>query len=95
MSVLNIFRAFISDADDSLHFLVNVHGGRFAEVAVLGNFAAKKNRFFLFAESQRPQFAHAPLANHVARNVRCAFDVIAGTGGNVAKEHFFSGAAAH
>src|SRR6266853_1922376 len=95
MRVLNIFRAFISDVDDALHFLIDVHGGGFAEVAMLGNFAAQENRFFLFAERQWPKLAHAPFADHVARDVGSAFDVVSGASGDVPEEHFFRGAAAH
>src|SRR5271166_2119271 len=40
-------RLVISLADDALHFLVDLQGGVFAEVAMLGNFTAQEDGFFL------------------------------------------------
>src|SRR5208282_2710673 len=81
--------------DDALHFHVDVQGGVFAEVAMLGNFAAEEDSFFLLAVSQRTHVAHAPFADHVARDIGGAFDVVSGAGGDVAEENFLGGAAAH
>src|SRR5262249_38499316 len=81
VGVQDILRLLVSLADNPLHFAVNLQRGVFAEVAVLCDFAAQEDGLFLFAERQRPQVAHAPLADHVARDVRGAFDVVARAGG--------------
>ena len=62
---------------------------------MLGNLAAEEDGFIFLAVSKRPEFAHAPFANHVAGNVRGSLDVVAGTCGDVAEEDFFGRAAAH
>ena len=62
---------------------------------MLRDFAAQENRFFLLAEGQRTELAHAPFANHLARDVGGAFDVVARAGGDVAEENFLGAAAAH
>src|SRR5690348_123512 len=89
------FGLFVGTADDALYFLVDLHGGVFGEVAVLVDFAAEEDGFFFLAESERAEFAHAPLADHVAGDLGGALDVVAGAGGDVAEEKFFSAAAAH
>src|SRR5260221_10301669 len=43
-------RLFVTVADDSLHFAVDLQRGVFTEVAVLGDFAAQEDGFFLLAE---------------------------------------------
>src|SRR5262245_54907683 len=48
---------FIGGADDALHFFVDLNGGVFGIIAVLGDFAAKEDGFVLLAESQRAEFA--------------------------------------
>src|SRR5882762_9510830 len=62
---------------------------------MLGDFAAEEDSLVLLAVGQRPQLAHTPFANHVARDVRGAFDVVARAGGDVAEEYFFRGTSAH
>ena len=42
-----------------------------------------------------PESAHAPLADHLARDFGGAFDVVAGAGGDVVQENFLGGATAH
>src|SRR5579859_2388926 len=91
----NAAGSIVGRIDDALHFLVNLHGGVFGEIAVLGDFTAKKDGFILFTVSQRPEFAHAPFADHVPSDVRSTLDVVAGAGGDVAQEDFFRGTSAH
>ena len=62
---------------------------------MLRDFAAQENRFFLLSKRKRPQRTHAPVANHLAGNVGCAFDIISCACGDVAEENFLSGASAH
>src|SRR5215469_2074697 len=95
VGVENVACLFVRAADDAFYFLVDVDGGGFAEVAMLGDFAAEEDGLFFLAESERTELAHTPFANHVARDVGGAFDVVAGAGGDVAEEDLFSGAAAH
>jgi len=61
----------------------------FRIVAVLRDFAAEEDCFVFLTVGQRSQLAHTPFANHIARDVRGAFDVIASAGGDVAEENFF------
>ena len=62
---------------------------------MLGDFAAQEDLLFALAEAQRTQFAHAPLADHLASHVGGALDVVAGAGGDVVHEDLFGDAAAH
>src|SRR4029077_4320782 len=79
----------------ALHFLIDVQRGVFAEIAVLGNFTAQENGFFLLTVGQRPHVAHAPFADHVASDVGGALDIVACAGGDVPEEDFFSGTSTH
>ena len=91
-----MFRARrVAGADDAAHFAVDLDGGVFGVVAVLRDFAAEEDLLFLLAEGQRPESAHAPLADHLARDFGGAFDVVARAGGDVVQENFLGGAAAH
>ncbi len=62
---------------------------------MLRDFAAEENRFFLFAECERAERAHSPLADHLAGDFGGALDVVAGARGDVMQEHFLGGASAH
>src|SRR5947209_8605837 len=62
-------RAIVAVAHELLNLLVDADRGRFTEIAVLRDLAAKENLLFLLAERERPKLAHAPLANHLAREV--------------------------
>ena len=82
---MRVVRRGVHDGSTS----VDVDGGVFRVVAVLRDFAAQEDRFFLFAEGQGPERAHAPLANHLSRDVGGALDIVAGAGGDVSEENFF------
>src|ERR1700730_1811005 len=62
---------------------------------MLGDLAAEENRFIFLTVGQRTEFAHAPFANHVARDVSSALDVISRAGGDVPQENLFGGTSAH
>ena len=62
---------------------------------MLRDFAAQEDLLFLLAEAQRTQFAHAPLANHLAGQIGGALDVVARAGGDVVHEDLFGDAAGH
>ena len=56
-----------------------------AVVLVLRDLAAEEDLLFLLAEGQRPhRAAHAPLADHAARQVGGALEIVAGAGGDAA-----------
>src|SRR5450755_347140 len=76
--------AFVAAVDDALHFLVDLDGGVFRVVAMLGNFAAEEDGFIFLTVRQRTELAHAPFANHVTGDVGGALDVVPGAGSNVA-----------
>src|SRR6266853_4048115 len=90
-----LLRVLVAAVDDALHFLIDLDGGVFRIVAVLRDFAAEEDCFVFLAVGQRSQLAHTPFANHIARDVRGAFDVIASAGGDVAEENFFRRTPAH
>src|SRR6266550_8610276 len=86
----------IGIVDEPSHFLVDLFGGRFAVVARSRDVASEENVIFVFAVFDHAHFlAHAPLANHPARNSGGAFDVAACTVGDVTENNFFRDAAAH
>ena len=79
-------RALVVLGDDALHFLVDPDRGLLAVVRVLRDLAAEEDLLFLLAEGQRPdRVAHAPLADHLARQLGGALDVVAGAGGHAAR----------
>src|SRR5580692_8912095 len=51
----NILCGFVAHVDDTLYFAIDLQRGVFAEVAMLCDFAAQEDCFFLFAESQWAQ----------------------------------------
>ena len=85
----NTFGSFVSLANDALHFVVDLNRRGFAVVAMLGDLAAQEDLFFFLAESQRAQFAHAKLADHLAGQFRRALNVIAGAGAHLVQENLF------
>ena len=62
---------------------------------MLRDLAAQEDGFLFLSESQRSEFAHAPVAHHLSRDVRGSFDVVARAGGDMAEENLLGGAAAH
>ncbi len=62
---------------------------------MLRNLPAQEDGFLFLAVRQRPEIAHAPFADHVARKVRGALDIVAGAGSDMPEEDFFGAAAAH
>src|ERR1700687_3896073 len=80
---------------DELLFLVDLDRRVFGIVAMLRDLAAQEDGFVLLPICQRTQFAHAPLANHVASNVRGAFDVVARARGDVPEEKLLRRAPTH
>src|ERR1035441_8731151 len=63
------FGGVVTALDQFLHLLIDADGGVFGVVAVLGDFAAEEDLLFLLAVAHRSQFAHAPLANHLAGEI--------------------------
>src|SRR5205807_1415542 len=72
----NLLRRAVSCPDQSPDFFVDLDRSGFAVVAMLVDLAAQEDLLFLLAESKRTQFAHAELANHLARQLGRAFDVV-------------------
>ena len=64
-------------------------------VAMLCDLAAQEDLLFLLAEGKRTECAHAPLADHLARDFGGPLDVVACASGHVVKEDLFGDAAAH
>src|SRR5581483_10722681 len=87
--------ALILIGDELLHFLVDLDRGVFAVVLVLGDLAAEEDLLFLLAEGERPhRVAHAPLADHLARELGRAFEIVAGAGRQAVHRDLFGDAAA-
>src|SRR5208282_1815912 len=87
--------AAVSAGHDVAHFVVDFDGRVFGIVAMLRDFASEENRLFLLPESERAEAAHAPFADHLARDLSGAFDIVSGAGGEVIEENFLGGAPAH
>src|SRR5262249_55092801 len=79
----NLRGGVITALHQLFHLLVDADSGFFAVVPVLGDLAPQEHLLFLFAEAERTQVAHAPLADHLVGQVGSAFDVVAGAGGHV------------
>ena len=77
------------------HFRIDLTGCFLGEVAVLRNLTTEEDLLFLLAKGQGAHAAHPVLANHLARQVRCPFDVISGAGGLAVHEDLLGAAAAH
>src|ERR1700683_2645089 len=57
--------------------------------------AAEENLLFALAEGHRAEFlAHAPLANHLARQLGGLLEIVAGASGHVPEDQLFRGASA-
>src|SRR6266852_6854264 len=74
----------VAGSHDAPDLLVNVNRCVFRIGAVLRDFAAEEDGFFLFAKGQRPERTHPPIADHFPGDLRGAFDVIACARGDVA-----------
>src|SRR5262249_61252664 len=61
--------------------LVDADGGRFTVVAMLGDLTAEEDLLLLLAEADRPELAHAPLADHLARQPGPPLDILARASG--------------
>ena len=87
-------RALVIVGDEFLHFLIDLERRVFAVVLVLRDLAAEEDLLFLLTEGQRPhRIAPAPIADHLARQLGGALEVVAGAGGDVAGGDLFSDAA--
>ena len=87
--------AIVAALHQLLDLLIDLDRGVFAIVAMLRDFAAEEDLLFLLAVAQCAEFAHAPFADHLARDVGSALDVVAGAGGHLVHEDFLGDAAAH
>ena len=85
----------IALSDQPPYFVIDLDGSSFAIVAVLRDLASQEDLLFLLAECQRPQIAHAKLANHLARQFGGAFDIVACAGAHLVEEQFLGDAATH
>jgi len=71
------FGPLIVLGDQAFHFVIDLEGDLFAEVATGGDFSTEEDFLFLLAEGQRAQLlAHTPLAHHLARQVGGPLDVV-------------------
>ena len=67
------FASVIGVVDELAHFLIDLLRGRFAVIARARNVASEENIIFVFAVLDHAHFfAHAPFANHPARDGRGA-----------------------
>ena len=88
-------RAAVGVHDEALDLGVDLERRVFAVVLVLRDLAAEEDLLFLLAEGERAHgVAHAPLADHPARQVGGALEVVAGAGRDVAGRQFLGDAAA-
>src|SRR5437870_1632237 len=72
--------------DDAPHLGVDLHRGRLRVVDALGEVAAEEDLLLLLAEGDGPELlAHAPLADHLVRELGGALEVVARAGGYVAE----------
>src|SRR6185312_7657258 len=88
-------RPVVAVRDDTLYFFVDADGRLFAVIAMLGDLTSEKDLFVFFAEAQRTEFAHAPLADHLPRHFGGALNVVAGAGSQLIEIDFLGDAAAH
>src|SRR5262245_22082200 len=87
--------AFVLLHHDAFDFLIDLDRGVFAVILMLSDLASQEDLLFLLAESQRAEIRHTELANHLARQVGCALDVVRGAGRDLAEEDVFGKAATH
>src|SRR5437867_6535900 len=81
-----LFRQLISVIEQFFYFLIDLLGCRFAVVARARNVASEENVILVVTIFDHAHFfAHAPFANHPARNRRCHFDVAPRAIGDVPK----------
>src|SRR4051812_5869999 len=81
--------ALVVRRHEALDLVIDPDRGVFAVVLVLRDLAAEEDLLFLLAERQRPhRVAHAPLADHLAREFGRALEVVAGAGGHAAAGEF-------
>src|SRR5213080_2543391 len=81
--------------DDAPHLGIDLHRGRLRVVDALGEVAAEEDLLLLLAEGDGPELlAHAPLADHLVRELGGALEVVARAGGHVAEHQLLGGAAA-
>ena len=80
---------------EAAELVVDLDRGRLGVVGGLREVAAEEDLLFLLAEGHRTELlAHAPLADHLARELGRLLDVVAGAGRHVAEDQLFRGAAA-
>src|SRR5579884_2712640 len=77
---------FIGLIDEERDFFIDLHGG-------LG--ANHSGAIGIFFDGDVAQWTHAKFADHAARNVGDVFDILAGAGGDIAKDDFFGGTPTH
>ena len=88
-------RARVLIHHELLHFLVDALRRVFAVVLGLRDLAAEEDLLFLLAERERAHvLAHAPFADHLAREFRDALEVVAGAGRQVPVRDLLGDAAA-
>ncbi len=73
--------------DDAADLFVDLLGDLLGIVALLGDLPAQEDELFLAPERARPEaFAHAPLRDHLPRDVRRALDIVLRAGGHFAED---------
>src|SRR6266849_8481566 len=78
--------ALVGLEQEAAHLGVDRDGGLLGVIDLLREVAAEEDLLFPLAEGHRPELvAHAPLADHLARQLRRAFDVVARPGGHAAQ----------
>src|SRR3954471_18736179 len=82
-------RGLVAGVYEPTHFLVDLDGGIFREVAMLLQFATEEDLLIFLAEGDGSKLAHAKLADHLARQLRGLLDVVAGTGGHGVEADLF------
>jgi hypothetical protein len=86
---------FVAGVHEAANFGVDLLGGVVGEVAGLADIAAEEDFLLLLAEGHGTHLRHAELADHLARELGGAFDVVASSGGHLLKEDLLSAATAH
>src|SRR4030042_886735 len=78
------------------HLSVDFLGCLLAIITMLGNLTAKEDLLFLFAKTQGTElFAHAPFADHLARQIGGLLNILSRTVGLLFKNQLLGDASTH
>ena len=90
-----VFGLMIAILNDPSDLGIDLDGSALGVIHFLCEVSPKKDLFLFFPERHRTEFfAHAPLADHTARQIGGLFDVVAGAGRHMVEHELFRDPAA-